>query len=177
MPLFRAKTILRVLIVAGIIVLLYSVLFYSKIGPGDDVPEFSTTSINGKVFKSSELHAPLSLVHFWAHWCAVCIPELGELNKLKSVMGADLDIVAIHEGATEKDAKVVTTLIRSRDLNFDVYLDSGNISDLFGIKMYPESFLVGKNGIILEKLIGAIEWTDPKQLDAIRKMVQEGGLQ
>jgi hypothetical protein len=36
---------------------------------------------------------------------------------------------------------------------------------------------VGKNGIILEKLIGAIEWTDPKQLDAIRKMVQEGGLQ
>lgn len=48
---------------------------------GQEVPEFSFTTIDGKTYKISELRGKTVLVVFFATWCAPCMKELPLIEK------------------------------------------------------------------------------------------------
>jgi len=68
--------------------------------------------------------------------------------------------------------KAVGPFMRKQRLTFPVLLDpDGFTKDTYGTTGIPESFIVDRNGILIQKIIGARRWSDPAIVDYFRKII------
>jgi cytochrome c biogenesis protein CcmG/thiol:disulfide interchange protein DsbE len=139
-------------------------LFALRLGAGDPsklpsvligkpVPGIDPATFKGKV----------SLVNVWASWCVPChgeAPLLVELAKDRRVQ---------FVGINYKDAPDNARRFLGRYGNpFDIVGvdDNGRASIEWGVYGVPETFVVGRDGTIIYKLVGAIT---PENIDTVLK--------
>ena len=74
--------------------------------------------------------------------------------------GENFEILAVSIDSTGRDA--VAPFMRTMNLTFPALLDSKeDIRTLYGVTGVPESFIIDKEGIVVEKIIGPIDWAAP----------------
>jgi cytochrome c biogenesis protein CcmG/thiol:disulfide interchange protein DsbE len=60
------------------------------------------------------------------------------------------------------------------NLTFPVLLDpKEDIGSLYGITGVPESFIIDKEGIVVEKIIGPIDWATPKVFQFFQDLINK----
>ena len=75
--------------------------------------------------------------------------------------GENFEILAVSIDSTGREA--VAPFMRTMNLTFPALLDpKGDIRPLYGVTGVPESFIIGKEGIVVEKIIGPLDWATPK---------------
>jgi peroxiredoxin len=63
----------------------------------------------------------------------------------------------------DQSSEAYTNFIRNRHVDLITVRDpSQSAAGLFGTKMWPESYLIDRNGIIRRKFVGATDWSDPE---------------
>ena len=67
----------------------------------------------------------------------------------------------------------VMEYMKANGFNFPVLIDDKNVSREYGITGVPETFVIDKNGIIKEKVVGPINWGSPDVRAFIAKLVNE----
>lgn len=87
---------------------------------GDQVPEFSTTLINGKTISSTEFKGKVVMLQFTASWCSVCRKEMPFIerdiwqkhknNRNFLLIGVDLDEPLEKVKKFQEDIKVTYPL-------------------------------------------------------------------
>lgn len=125
-------------------------------GEGGPVPGLSSDEFKGRV----------TVVNFWASWCAPCQIEHPQLMRLTREPGLRL------VGIDYKDAPENGRRFLSRNgIPFQAMgMDStGRTGIDFGVYGVPETFIVGPDGIIRDKLVGILTPENYAQvLDKIR---------
>jgi thiol-disulfide isomerase/thioredoxin len=102
------------------------------------------------------------LVNFWATWCPPCRAEMPSMEKLNEAMKGD-DFVMLAINIEENARTVVPEFLKSSPHSFPVlYDDQGIVQRIYGVYKFPESFVIRKDGIIDDKVIGAIDWAHPE---------------
>lgn len=127
---------------------------------GKPVPAFALPALPGKPgLSDADLKAgKISLVNFFASWCPDCHvehPYLVELSKDAGLAAQNVQLV----GVAQKDAPENTRrfLGNGGDPYKAIGMDSaGRVSIDFGVYGIPETFLVGPDGTILAKHVGAM---------------------
>ena len=123
-------------------------------------PDFSYTTLEGETQKLSALKGKVVLLHFWASWCAPCKVEFPELIKLAQENPQKLTILAFSVDDAPKDIKRFVkdkTIPNNLKLIWDK--DKEISKDLFQTVNYPETVLVGCEGLMEDKVIGmAQDW-------------------
>ena len=85
--------------------------------------------------------------------------------------GEDFEILAVSVDSTGREA--VAPFMRKLNLTFPALLDpNGNIKPAYGVTGVPESFIVDKEGILVEKIIGPLDWSNPKIFRFFRDLIQ-----
>ena len=131
---------------------------------GDAAPDFQLEDTTGKKFSLSDLRGKVVLVNFWATWCPPCRAEMPSMEKLNQAMvGEDFVMLAIN---VEENARaVVPAFLEKSPHTFSVlYDDQAVVQKLYGVYKFPESFVIRKDGIIDDKVIGAIDWAHPETI-------------
>jgi peroxiredoxin len=131
---------------------------------GDAAPDFQLEDTTGKKFSLSDLRGKVVLVNFWATWCPPCRAEMPSMEKLNQAMvGEDFVMLAIN---VEENARaVVPAFLEKSPHTFSVlYDDLGVVQKLYGVYNFPKSFVIRKDGIIDDKVIGAIDWAHPETI-------------
>ena len=139
---------------------------------GKLAPDFTLTDVKGKKFKLSELRGKVVLINFWATWCPPCRAEMPSMEKLNTLLaGEDFILLAIN---VEEDGKtIVQDFLKEEPHNFPVLLDlRAEVQEAYGVFRFPETFIVRRDGIIAEHVIGAIDWTDRKVINFIKFLIQ-----
>lgn len=105
----------------------------------------------------------LTVVHFWADWCAPCMEELPQLEAFyrKAYPGlerAGLRLVTISNDMRAADAEKA---IRKHGLTFPVFLDGRQKvnRDLARTRALPLTVIVDEDGGVEILSIGKFEWT------------------
>lgn len=109
------------------------------------------------------------LVNLWATWCAPCrkeMPAMEELYRELGPKGFRIAAVSVDEG----DLKEVLAFTDELKLTFDILHDGdGSVQRAYQTIMFPESFLIDKDGMIVKKVIGEHPWSS----DANRRIIAQ----
>ena len=176
---FRTLVLIVLMAVGvGIIVLLQlkDSPFYSSGKPllreGVPAPNFSLPDLEGKKVSLTDFKGKIVLLNIWATWCAPCVAEMPSMEKLyQELKGEDFELLAIS--VDESGAEAVTPFIEKHNLGFPVLLDTkGEIKNLYQATGIPESFIIDKDGMIVEKIIGPRDWADSSAIRYFRNIIQ-----
>lgn len=104
------------------------------------------------------------IVNFWALWCAPCIQEIPDLNKInKMVKKHDFKIILINQD-NKKEFNNINLFIKKHNLqNEMVFLDPNKeIGRKFKLRGIPTTFIVNKDGHIDWRIESIIDAKDIK---------------
>jgi peroxiredoxin len=122
-------------------------------------PAVTFTTLEGKPIVLDELRGKVVLVNFWATSCPGCIkemPDMVESYKLYRDRGFEIIAVAM----SYDPPNYVLNFVQTRQLPFPVALDvDGAHARAFGnVQLTPTSFIIGKDGRILEQKLGELDF-------------------
>ncbi len=126
---------------------------------GEKAPQFEGITIDGQKFKFEPAIKEKTLVVFWASWCAPCAEETPALIDL-SKRHPDWEVVAVSNDSTEREIrdfiKIFPNLMQP---NIAIVWDlEHRISSRYGITGLPESFIIDRQGQLLQKFVGPVNW-------------------
>ncbi len=131
----------------------------------DGMPSFEAAKLDGSLFKSSEISGKVMIVNFWASWCNPCVTEYPSLLKLVQNYKGEVVLLAISMDDEKKDIDNFLKAFGYDKVSVQILRDTDKkISELFGVQKLPESFLFGKNGKLIRKIVGVEDWYNPNSL-------------
>lgn len=132
-------------------------------------PQFSVKDRSGQLHSLNDFRGKVVLVNFWATWCPPCIEEMPSMDSLQKTLDQEkFSIIAI---SVDDSWDSVDTFIKSSDLDLNIYSDfEGKVAKLYGTHKVPETYILNKEGIVVRKILGEIDWTSPKVLSYLKEL-------
>lgn len=127
---------------------------------GTTAPDFEAKVLDAPKTKSlADYKGQVVLLNIWATWCLPCRTEMPSLEQLqKAYADSGLKIVAVSIDAEQPDDSI-RAFAKDLGLSFEILHDSaGVISKTYQTTGVPESFVIGKDGVIRKKWIGRDDW-------------------
>ena len=140
------------------------------IGIGDRPPEVRLQSVDGKTVTLADLRGKVVLVHFWATWCPPCVEEIPTLERFsQQVFGTDIVVLAI---SVDESADALKTFLEKNKVHFPVLRDpGGKKAGNYGTTKFPETYVVGRDGIVRYKVIGPMDWSLRSNVEIVRSLL------
>jgi peroxiredoxin len=133
-------------------------------------PDFTLKDMNGKNVTLSSFRGKVVLLNFWATWCPPCKAEMPDLNRLyRDTKRRGLEIIAI---STDKSIDHVKDFLSKNKLDFIILFDENRAAaKQYKVFSMPTTFLIDRNGMVVEKFYGEYEWTEPEVKGKIEKLL------
>ncbi|HUA83128.1 MAG TPA: TlpA disulfide reductase family protein [Bryobacteraceae bacterium] len=137
---------------------------------GDTAPNFKVLADDGKTITRSDFGGKLLVLNFWASWCPPCVAETPSLEQFaKEFAPQGVVVVGV---SSDTNADRYHQFIKRYGISFETAMDpSADISASYGTFQIPETYIIDRNGKVLEKVISDQNWMDPEFLARIRKML------
>ncbi len=157
----------KTLLIVTVVAVLTAQHGYSANLIGQAAPDFTLKSLNGGDISLSSYKGKVVLLNFWATWCTPCRDEMPPMNKLYlKYKNNGLVVLAV---STDDSTMVVEKFLIKNHVDFPVLLDTGKTvaKTKYRINAQPTTFLIGKDGTIIKKYFGSVNWMD----DTIQKEI------
>ena len=163
---------------ALLLVFVYGFLTREPADSGDPAPrigkplaDFTLPDLQGHAVHLAALRGKVVFVNVWATWCPPCVEEMPTIQQLYERLNSrGLEILAVSLDAL--GVQVVAPFIQSHRLSFPTLLDTKNlVQRLYRTTGVPESFIVDKRGILVEKVVGPRDWVQPQLLAQFERLL------
>ena len=125
----------------------------------DPTPLLTLSDVHGTPHTLTAYRGQVVLVNFWATWCEPCREEMPALQALQHKLGKErLVVLAVNYGESPER---VHKFMHSMPLDFPIVLDRDmDAAKAWQVRVLPTSFVLGPDGTIRYKAVGALEWAD-----------------
>ncbi len=107
---------------------------------GSAAPRFQLLNAAGEQVALDSKPAVVTIVNFWATWCAPCRREMRELQELHSSRPESIRVLAVNMGET---ADTVAAWRRELGISYDLLLDPAfAVTERYMIRGLPASYLL-----------------------------------
>jgi len=178
---FRVTTVLLWVAVFGILALVgWGLVNANKTRPeaGQVAPVFEMEYFNGyewedkPVSSLDDMKGKVVVLNFWASWCVECRVE-ADLLEQASRQYADEDVVFLGIAYADVEPNAIDYM-NEFDITYPNAPDLGtSISSDYEITGVPETFFIGKDGVIANVVIGPVN--GPAMMNTIDTLLAEGG--
>jgi len=119
---------------------------------GDAVKQIKLAELN-TLLESSK--GKVVILDLWATWCPPCRKEIpGFINLYKKYKDKGLEIIGV--AFDENGQEVVPPFMKTMGINYQVYLDGGDIARKYDLQAYPTTLVYGKDGKVASKHVGYV---------------------
>ena len=135
---------------------------------GMEAPGFSLVNMNNQEVSLSDYQGKKVFLNFWASWCPPCRKEMPDMQKLHEEYGSEeVAILAVNVGESKSTA---ANFMMQNGLSFPVLLDnSKDTARNYLVRGIPSSYFLDQNGIIEEKVVGAVSYEKMLELNGIEE--------
>jgi peroxiredoxin len=128
--------------------------FNSQLTQSSPAPDFALESLDGKTMRLSDFRGKAVLLNFWATWCGPCkieMPWFVDFQKQYGSQGFQVVGVAMDDASKEAIGKFA----KDMGVNYPILIGKESVGDQYGgVPALPESFLISRDGKIMDKIIG-----------------------
>jgi peroxiredoxin len=131
-------------------------------------PDVTFISLSGEKITTKSLRGKVVVVNFWATSCTACVREMPQMiATYDKYRRQGLELVAV--AMSYDPPNYVLDYAQTRRLPFKVALDvRGDLAKSFGdVALTPTTFVIGKDGHIIERYVGAPEFA------ALHKLLEQ----
>ena len=111
--------------------------------------DFTLKDLDGNDYKLSDNKGKKVYMKFWASWCSICLTGLEDLDKL-AVENNDFEIVTVVAPGRNREMNTAAFKKWFKELGYKnlkvLFDETGEVTEHYGIKVYPTSVYVGSNG-------------------------------
>jgi cytochrome c biogenesis protein CcmG/thiol:disulfide interchange protein DsbE len=133
--------------------------------------DFSLT-LDGKAARLSDLRGKVVVLNFWATWCPPCVDEAPSLNALQRRI-APLGGVVLGV-SVDDDQGAYEDFLKAYNISYPTYRDpTKKIALDYGSTMYPETYVINRDGRFDRKIIGPQDWTSPEMTAYLDSVLHE----
>lgn len=126
-----------------------------RLEAGMPAPAFELEGMDGGKISLESLKGNVTLVNFWATWCAPCVNEMPFLEEAYEA-GKDKGLRVIGVNVYQK-ADRVARFVEKTGISFTIGLDpKGKMAKDYGVSAIPATFLLGRDGKILNFVMGVV---------------------
>src|SRR6266581_94274 len=112
-------------------------------------------TLDGQTISSADWRGKVTIVNFWATWCAPCRAEIPDLVALQKKYDKYLQVVGISQD--EAPVEVVRRFAADRQVNYPIVMTTPVVERAFpGIAALPTSYLIDREGRIVQKHVGML---------------------
>ena len=143
-----------------------------QVQPGVEAPNFNAVNlVTGDSVTLADYRGEVVLLNLWATWCSPCRWEMPSMERLYQELGpAGLKIVAVS--VDQVSGGEVMEFANELELTFDILHDrSGQIEIDYQATGLPETVIIDRQGVIVHKAIGPVEWDEPVQQARLRRLL------
>ncbi len=133
-------------------------LFYSKI---------KLTDLQGEDLDPRQFKNKIVILNLWATWCGPCIKEMPDLVEMKNNLSEEFVLILASGESLDRIQQFKEN--RSFDLSF---VQTQTSLESLGVYSLPTTFIIGKDGQLLETLVGARKWDSPEQIDQLKMYIK-----
>jgi len=125
-------------------------------GEGDDdgppVPDQGFETFDGERTSLSEFQGEPVVVNFWASWCAPCIAEMPDFERVHQALQGQVRFLGLN---TQDDRASADELVERTGVTYDLALDpDGELFRAFEVIAMPTTYFVNREGIIVHRHSG-----------------------
>lgn len=125
---------------------------------GQPAPNFTLTDMQGQQVSLAQFRGQVVLLNFWATWCQPCRDEMPSMEGLYQ-QSRDQGLVLLAVNVEENGFAAVNSFLKRTPHSFPILLDPGaDVQNLYQVFRFPETFLIDRNGIVVDKIIGGRDW-------------------
>jgi cytochrome c biogenesis protein CcmG, thiol:disulfide interchange protein DsbE len=140
------------------------------VNAGDSAPGFKVVTETGKTVTLDNFGGKLLVLNFWASWCPPCVEETPSLNEFAREFKSQ-GVVVLGVSSDRSEVQYHKFLTRFQ-IPYETSRDpEADISASYGTFQIPETYLIGPNGKVIEKVISNQNWMDPDFLARVRRML------
>jgi len=136
---------------------------------------FTSREVDAAATKSlADYKGDVVLLNIWATWCAPCRAEMPSIERLHREFGPrGLRIVAVSVDDPGQQ-KAVRDFARELGLTFEILQDpTHDIQKIYQTTGVPETFVLGRDGVIRKKIIGATDWSSQGTRALVAQLLAE----
>jgi len=163
---------------AGLVVALAGALIWVVAGTlpdgivrvGDTAPDFKVVTEDGRTFTRSNFGGKLLVLNFWASWCTPCLQEVPSLDVFQRQFGPQG--VVVLGVSVDKNERLYRSFLDQFRVSFEVSRDpSWDIATTYGTFQLPETYVIDRQGKVVQKIISSQNGMDPEFLQSVRKLL------
>ncbi len=136
---------------------------------GAIAPDFTAVDSDGAQLRLSDFKGRVTVLNFWASWCAPCTEETPWFIEFQKKYGSD-GLAVIGVSLDDDGWKSVRPFIGSMGVNYRTILSNDQIARLYGgLEALPVTVIIDRSGRIAAMHTGLISHDDFEA--AIRAML------
>jgi len=140
---------------------------------GSITHDFELLDPSGNKISLSDMKGSVVFINFWATWCASCIEEMPSIEHMFRNL-SDKSSFKVVTILYKDDFSRALGFMKQNGYTFPVYLNPDeSAAKIFGITGIPETFIVDKQGLLRNKVIGPAEWDSPRTLEIVQTLINE----
>jgi len=134
-------------------------------------PDFTLQDQHGNEWNLHAHRGHVVVMNFWTITCGPCVEEMPTLVDLSRIAAdrGDMELITISVDHSFDEIRTVVP----DDAPLTVLLDSDRhvTRDLFGTRLFPETWIVDPRGVIRARVDGGRDWASGIAQDAIRSFL------
>ncbi|MDR1212408.1 MAG: TlpA family protein disulfide reductase [Spirochaetaceae bacterium] len=133
-------------------------------------PNFTLKTPDGTNISLASLRGKVVFLNFWATWCGPCRVEMPSMETVYGQLrGRGFEVLAVDVQERSQD---VQNFFREFGLTFPAVLDTtGRISRVYNITAFPTTFIIDREGNIILRLVGSINWDTREMIAAFQTLL------
>ncbi len=134
-------------------------------------PNFIMQDAEGNTVELSSFKGKPVVLNFWTSWCSFCKAEMPYFESAYKEYGDQVQFIMLNPVKSERSRDDGRNYIKSSDFTFPVFYETeGKAMSMYGLRGFPATIFIDKDGKITAKNIGAI--TQDKLNKSIESLIK-----
>jgi peroxiredoxin len=123
---------------------------------GEEAPDFTLTTLDGKQRSLSDLKGKPVMINFWGTWCPPCKTEMPAIQQAYMInKSKGFEVVSVN--IRENDLPV-HNFVQQMGLTFPIWMDKDReVVKQYKIGPIPSTFFINRDGVIEKKIEGPLQ--------------------